>query len=532
MGLERRAWLAAAAAACVVSSGRAASAQERYTVFRVGADLGVSRISNEMFWQLNATGLLRLGPFRTDFYVPLRFRMDDFSFREADYASARDALRVVQCTRLDLGDYDRAEDRHDPTCDRYRWRGGLHERTYLSARLSPIRELSFGHSTLVSDFNNSLDPNTPQLGAQLDGLLRDIGEVRGFVDDVISPRVMGANVLLRPLQAVGQNWDETPDDLVLRAGIVGDLAAPLRVRGAFGQTLRDGDGNVQQTTTGLTALTADAHYLYLWYGCTSQGYGACEASRDIGLFGFVDYNRFLEVPDADGGHAGLRFRYRVRERYRRADGQALDGEGRMFDTWEVDAGAEGRWMGNRYLPGYFDGNYSVQSQQFALNSDARAFLGSDALSTSKLEYILSRPTGRTWGWQAFVRFMIPIPTARGEAPSRLPITLWAEDADGPLRTSVSATVGPVRLDQVIVGAQFLRRNFDGFGNLFSLDGALIRVIGAVYLSSSETRRNSDSFLNNLVVNFAYTRRFLQENSGALNATNDFLVTLGSSLGIN
>lgn len=532
MALTARRLLSTVTAAALGMFAVDADAQERTTVFRVGADLGVSRVSREMFWQVNATGLFRVGPVRTDFYVPLRFRMDDFAFREADYDSARDVLRVVQCTRLDLGDFDPAPDRHDPTCERYRWRGGLHDRTYFSARLAPIRELSFGHGTLVTDYNNSLDPNTPQLGAQVDGLLRDIGEVRGFIDDVINPRLMGANVVLRPLQAAGQNWDETPDDFVLRAGVVSDLAAPLRVRGAFGQTLRDAQGNVQQTTAGLTAVTADAHYLYLWYDCVTPGNGQCEASRDVGLFAFADYNRFLEVTDADGAHAGIRFRYRIRERYRQMEGQRLSGNGAMFDTWEIDLGAEGRYMGNRYLPGYFDGNYSVQSQQFALNSDARNFLGSDALSTSKLEYLLSRPLGRTWGWQAFMRFMIPIPTAAGEPPTRLPITLWAEDAAGPLRTSISATVGPVRLDQVIVGAQFLRRNFDSFENIFSLDGALIRVIGAVYLSSSQSRRANDSFLNNLMVNFSYTRRFLQEHSGELTATNDFLVTLGSSLGIN
>ena len=45
---------------------------ERYTVFRVGADLGIARIAGEAWWQLNATGLLRVGAVRLDFAAPLR----------------------------------------------------------------------------------------------------------------------------------------------------------------------------------------------------------------------------------------------------------------------------------------------------------------------------------------------------------------------------------------------------------------------------------------------------------------------------
>ncbi len=504
----------------------AADAQERYTVFRVGADLGVSRIAGEQWWQVNATGLLRLGPFRTDFYVPLRFGMADFHFREADYQQARDFLRVVQCTRLDLGDYTRPEDRHDPECDPYRWTGRNDERTYLSLRVSPLRSLSLGHGSLVTDFNNSLDPNRPQLGAQLDAQLHMLAAARAFVDDVVSPRVLAANLLLRPPQAIGREWDRTPEDFVVRAGVVTDLAAPLRVRSAFGQPVRDAEGNVQMTTARLTAVTADTHFTWFWFPDESDD----GTTREIGLQGFADYNRFLEVEDADGLHMGLRFRYRMRGTFNRVDGREAR-EPFTAETWELDAGGEYRNMGNRYLPGYFDSNYDVQSQQFATNNQARSLLGVDALTTSKLEYLLSQPLGRSQGFQAYLRFVIPVPTASGEPPSRMPITLWAEDATGPLRTSVSASVGPFRLDQLIVGAQVQRRNFDGWSNLFSLDGTLIRVLGAVFLSSSQARRENDSLLNNLVVNFAYTRRFLRESNGDLSTANDFLVTLGSSLGV-
>jgi hypothetical protein len=505
---------------------------ERYTVFRIGADVGVSRIAGEPWWQINATGILRVGPVRMDFAAPLRFGMGDFRFREEDYAQARDALRILRCARLDLGDYRHPEDRHDPNCDAYESAEGLHERVYGSLRLSPLRDISLGHQTLMTGFSNSLDPNLPQIGAQAEGIIRDFGQFHFLMDDVSAPRLIAGNVSLRPLQIMGENWDETPDDLRITAGIVSDLAAPLRVHGAFGQPVRDADGAVRMATTRLTAVTADAHYLYIWSSCIEQGASVCEATRGIGLFGFADYNRFLEVEDSDGLHAGLRFRFRMQQRYRRYNGRELSGNGAMVPTWEIDAGGEYRNMGNRYLPGYFDANYTVQSQSFALNQQARNDLGVDALTTTKLEYVLSQPGGRQNGFQAYFRVYFPIPTAAGEPPTRMPITLWAEDSAGPLRTSVGASVGPFRLDQVALSAQIIRRNFDGWGNLFTLDGTQIRAVGSVYLSSQTSRRQSDSFLNNLQVNLAYNRRFLRENGGEVRTTDDFLVTLGSTVGVN
>ena len=74
----RKGALALVVAGALSCLGGTAAAQPttRYTVFRVGADAGMARIANEGFWQIDATGLLRLGPFRTDFAAPLRFSTD------------------------------------------------------------------------------------------------------------------------------------------------------------------------------------------------------------------------------------------------------------------------------------------------------------------------------------------------------------------------------------------------------------------------------------------------------------------------
>lgn len=520
--------------ALATATGAAAPAEannERFTAFRVGADFGYARIAAENYAQLNATGLLRLGPARLDFAVPLRFRLSDFALREEDWAEARDYLRTVRCVRVDIGDYLRPDDQFDPNCEGYEGTQGLHERWYVSARAAPIRSFELGHETLVSGFNNSLDPNRPQIGVVVDGIFRDWGYAHLFTDDVSNPRVIAANGALRPLQLFGQNWDESPDDFELGATVVSDVSAPVHVRSAFGQAIRDADGNPQVRTNSLTAISAHAHYWRLFDACTEASGSGCTAMRRMGFFTFADYNRFVEVEDGDALHAGARFWYRTRGMYSRYDGRELD-RARGFDVFKLSIGAEYRFMGNRYLPGYFDGNYSVQREQFALNDQARTALGIDAQSVTKLEFLLRQPAGRAHAFSAYAQVVIPVPTAPGEPPSPLPITLWIEDGGGPLRTSASATVGPFRIDQLSIGAQILRRNFDGLENLFSLDGSLIRVVGSVYLSSAQRRRSPQAgILDNLMVNVSWNRRFLRAESGALDTTNDLFVSLGTSAGL-
>ena len=535
---QRIAPRAALAALCTLGASalapRAVHAQtnERYTAFRFGADVGYARIANENFLQVNGTGLLRLGPARLDFYVPLRFRLSDFQFREEDWSEPRDFLRTVRCGRIDIGDFIRPDDQYDPSCQPYEGTSGLHERMYLSARFAPVRAFDLGHETLMTGFNNSLDPNSPQIGGVVDAIIRDWAHLHFVTDDISQPRVIAGNAAVRPLQILGQNWDETPDDMELGATVVSDLSAPVHVRGAFGRPLRDADGNLQARTSTLTALSAHAHYWRLFDACTEEtGGGRCTAMRRMGFFAFADYNRFVEVEDGDALHAGARFWYRTRGVYGRYEGRELASP-RGFDVFRLAVGAEYRFVGNRYLPGYFDGNYAVQREQFALNDQARSALGVDALTVTKLEFLLQQPAGRSHAFSAYAQVVIPVPTAAGEPPSPLPITLWVEDGGGPLRTSASATVGPFRIEQLSVGAQLLRRNFDGLGNLFSLDGSLIRVVGSVFLSSPQRRRSPQaSILDNLMVNFSWNRRFLRNNVGALDTTNDLFVTLGTSTGL-
>jgi hypothetical protein len=515
-----------ASTAVGVALAQPTASDERSSVaVRAGADFGISRLSNETFWQLNATALLRFGPVRFDLAAPLRFSIGEFRFREEDYAQPRDAFRVLRCARIDVGDFPTVPDRFDPTCEPYRDPDHVNPGFYASLRMSPLRNRTLGHGTLLGGFNNSLDPNLPQAGATLDVLWREYGHVHVLLDDITRPRVYGGTLSFRPIRyELSDDGNRNTSELQFNAGIVGDLAAPLHVRGAFGVPARDPEGNLVASTTALTAVTADLHYMHLFDACPARNDLLCNTF----VFAHVDYNRFLEVEDGDGLHGKGELRFDLYERLRGPPG---DDEVSWRPTWGVHAGVEYRNLGSRYQPTYFDGNYSVQRDQFALTSAARNALGADALTTTKLEWLLARPLGREHGFQGYLQVFFPIPTAAGRAPSRLPFTLRVEDASGPLRAAVTAELGPFRMDQVTLGAEFLRRNFDSLADVFSLDGAMIRVQSSIALAPQSGPNASSSLLGGMVINLFYNRRFLRAPNGSLDATNDFMVTLGTSTAI-
>lgn len=204
-------------------------------------------------------------------------------------------------------------------------------------------------------------------------------------------------------------------------------------------------------------------------------FDACAERQDLlcntFIFAHVDYNRFLEVEDGDGLHAKAEVRWDLYERLRSATG---DGEESWRPTWGIHAGAEYRdiWQPVS-AASWTRGNYAVQSEQFALNSDARSALGAGALTDHQARMAAGPSARREHGFQGYLQVFFPIPTGSGRAQSRLPLTLRVEDATGPLRAAVSARLGPFRMDQVALTAEYLRRNFDSLGDVFWIDGAIV-----------------------------------------------------------
>jgi hypothetical protein len=225
------------------------------------------------------------------------------------------------------------------------------------------------------------------------------------------------------------------------------------------------------------------------------------------LFGQTDWVKFLGIDDMDLFNAAFRF-------------VALNRQ----DGWEFRVGADYRNLGNRFVPGYFDANYTVNSQQFALTQETQRILRDASLVTSKLQFLLARPSGRSHGFRAWLSAQFPIPISRSRW-SPLPLYVYFEDSQQEADATFLAQIGPFQIDQLVAAAQVVRRNFGGIENFFSLDGMLVRVFGQFYLGPQDARARNN-FWSNLFLTAQYDRRWNLQNDGLFAVTNDFQVNLG------
>jgi hypothetical protein len=477
---------------------------------RGGLNVGFGAIERGDYVLFDVTALVRVWNVRADLWVPLRFYTADFGFVSEDWDDARDFTRIGRCVRLDLGDYQHPADEYDPTCDPYGWGpNGIHDRIYFSLRLEPLQGVTLGHGSLMFQYRSSRDLERPQLGVHSNFLLRDWGSAELVLDDITNPAVMAGRIEVRPIQLItGDDWDRTPDDFVVAATFAADVQAPLYRQTAFGRPLLDQYGNARFTRDALAAFSADVHYIYFW---GLSGEEQAEGAPEMGLMAFADWVSFPEVQDSHALHAGARFLFKD-------------------DGWELAIGAEYRLTGNRYLPEYFDTEYVSRAQQFLLTPELRTLPGLDPYIT-KYEYMLSLPGGTRHGGQIYGQLTIPVPVNAGGGISPLPVGLFFEEAEGPANASVAFWIGPFQMDQLIVAAQYMRRNFDDLVQMFELDGTLIRLLGRFYLGSSHAEPGSvDEILQNVHLDLRFDRRFFQTRQGDLAETNDFAITVGFTAG--
>jgi hypothetical protein len=150
---------------------------------------------------------------------------------------------------------------------------------------------------------------------------------------------------------------------------------------------------------------------------------------------------------------------------------------------------------------------------------------------TKYGYMLSRPDGFFHSGQIYGNVVIPIPLDDRGNYAPLPIGFFLEDADGPANASVSLSAGPFRFDQLVIAGQYLRRNFDDWSQMFALEGTLIRLLGRLYLGSSNAAPGSfDEILSHMHLDMRFDRRWFQTRQGDLAETNDFALTVGFTAG--
>jgi len=105
-----------------------------------------------------------------------------------------------------------------------------------------------------------------------------------------------------------------------------------------------------------------------------------------------------------------------------------------------------------------------------------------------------------------------------------------EDSERRADATVLLGVGPLQIDQLVAGALLIRRNFEGFTDLFSLDGTLLRLFGRLFFGPQDSRRRRNNLLSNVYLSANYDRRWNLGQDGAFVVTNDVQATIGYSGG--
>jgi hypothetical protein len=114
---------------------------------------------------------------------------------------AKQKSRVTQnFGQLRRADWDQASD--FAKIVRYAVVGGQEQPFYLN--VSRLYDQTFGHGTVVRDYNANLDYNTARLGATLDFNRSAVG-VQAMANDLVNPDVLGVMAFVRPMRPYSED---------------------------------------------------------------------------------------------------------------------------------------------------------------------------------------------------------------------------------------------------------------------------------------------------------------------------------------
>ncbi|HXU82054.1 MAG TPA: hypothetical protein VN914_11695, partial [Polyangia bacterium] len=249
---------------------------------------------------------------------------------------------------------------------RYLVIGGQEKPFYLN--LSRLYDQSFGHGTVVRDYNANLDYNTARLGANLDFNHAMVG-AQAMINDVINPDVVGAMVFLRPMRPYS-------DNVLLRSLSVGvsyvhgaDLPHNLRYeKGLFSPSF---DEPIPQVDSNLKPVGGRNDGVNV-IGADVEGKVLRTKSADLKLY--LDYQRMTGY--GGGGTAGALWRSSAGE-----------------PAWQaLRARAEVNYFSADYLPSFFDTYHDIFAYQYL----PVGYKGSNGLTyhPTKLQYLDAQKGGR------------------------------------------------------------------------------------------------------------------------------------------
>lgn len=321
---------------------------------RVGVSAGLDRFEDAFYALVEPMVDLRFldGKLGIGVGVPLRFEIVSF-------AGNPPAL-FANAGRFRVEDYDQVHDFGRVL--KYVTFGRKEDNVYVSA--GQRYASSVGHGAITRRYSPSIDLDYPRASAEVD-MYNDSGGFELMTNDLLEWNQVAGLAFLKPLSFF------KPQNLLARTfsiGVTGglDWKAPSALSDLPNQRV---------TQANRLAVTA-------WKPVKLIGFDAevkIVKTDAIDLKPYVDYSMLL---DGDGGFtAGMLGRFNV-------------GTGTVHAFRVV---AEARFLGNRYVPSYFDTFYEVDRMAY-LNRDFREAGASTAVYLPKQAFVLERGLGQRFGY--------------------------------------------------------------------------------------------------------------------------------------
>ena len=334
------------------------------------------------------------------------------------------------------------------------------------ARAGELSGVVLGHGTIVSGYNNVVDVNHFQWG--LTGAVNlNIGGSEVLLDNLIDPDIMGLRLYVRPWQFIDPESYWT--NLAFGVSLIGDIDAPQ---------------SLQLATDG-TFVVDDEHNLVV---AESEGTGVLGFDVELQAFtnDLVSLTPYTDVNVHLGHGTGLYI------------GNLANFS--FTDAVALNTRLEFRVLGEGHYPTYFDDLYELERLLFRP-------LDPTGQRRPKLQVLDLDPPDSRLGWYGEGTLGIL---------GMVFVTAGYEDYQGDDNSSFFARLALSNLGPVTLGAYYVNQNFDGVGEFFDLDNALL---------VSEVRVG---VWGPLYVIGQFSRRFSAQEDGTYEPVDDWGVGVGAS----
>ena len=399
-----------------------------------GGDLGFGSIGGDYYLRLNIGTEFDFGQIGVGVQIPLNFRVSNRCPAGGD-CGLNNTLRKEDWD--EVSDYARII--------RYFRYGRPNDTFYL--RVGELGGATLGHGTIVNGYYNSVNVDIYKLGVQFN-VNTSYGGVQTLMDNLLQPKVFGLRGYVRPVSF----WDPKSyaNNLALGVTFMMDAFAPV------GAALGAAGSSPAFAEEAATMLGFDAEFTVLQH-------------KIIDVIPYTDINKMFGA--GTGWHLGVLTKLRP------------------LENFGLNLRLEYRYLGEGYLPGYFDSYYDIMKYQFPGQGSSQAAAG----TTCPTKYDFVRGRGRAAGCDVGVSGSGIYAEGVFDFFKLLTVIIAYEDASGPNNSNLLLSLQLPMFEAIKLAAYYQKRFFEGLSNAFSLENAVlvaeakVRMYSILYLIARYNR---------------------------------------------